>query len=31
VVPGVRLTDVACTAKTLPEFPNLWSSIVGGR
>jgi 3-phosphoshikimate 1-carboxyvinyltransferase len=31
VVPGVRLTDVACTAKTLPEFPSLWSSIVGGR
>jgi 3-phosphoshikimate 1-carboxyvinyltransferase len=29
VVPGVELTDVACTAKTLPEFPALWSSMVG--
>lgn len=27
-VPGVRLTDVACTAKTLPEFPALWSAMV---
>lgn len=26
-VPGVRLTDVACTAKTLPEFPALWESL----
>jgi len=26
-VPGVELTDVACTAKTLPEFPALWSSM----
>jgi 3-phosphoshikimate 1-carboxyvinyltransferase len=29
-VPGVRLTDVACTAKTLPDFPALWTSLVGG-
>jgi 3-phosphoshikimate 1-carboxyvinyltransferase len=28
VVPGVQLTDVACTAKTLPEFPALWSAMV---
>jgi 3-phosphoshikimate 1-carboxyvinyltransferase len=27
-VPGVELTDVACTAKTLPEFPRLWSAMV---
>jgi 3-phosphoshikimate 1-carboxyvinyltransferase len=27
-VPGVELTDVACTAKTLPEFPALWSAMV---
>jgi 3-phosphoshikimate 1-carboxyvinyltransferase len=27
-VPGVRLTDVACTSKTLPEFPALWSAMV---
>lgn len=31
VVPGVRLTDVACTSKTLPEFPALWSSMVTGQ
>lgn len=30
-VPGVQLTDVACTAKTLPEFPALWSAVVAGR
>lgn len=30
VVPGVELTDVACTAKTLPEFPALWSKLVSG-
>jgi 3-phosphoshikimate 1-carboxyvinyltransferase len=29
-VPGVELTDVACTAKTLPEFPGLWSAMVAG-
>jgi 3-phosphoshikimate 1-carboxyvinyltransferase len=29
-VPGVELTDVACTAKTLPQFPALWSAMVTG-
>jgi 3-phosphoshikimate 1-carboxyvinyltransferase len=29
-VPGVRLTDVACTSKTLPQFPALWSAMVTG-
>jgi 3-phosphoshikimate 1-carboxyvinyltransferase len=29
-VPGVELTDVACTAKTLPGFPGLWSAMVNG-
>ncbi|MFF5226243.1 3-phosphoshikimate 1-carboxyvinyltransferase [Dactylosporangium sp. NPDC000521] len=29
-VPGVRLDDVACTAKTLPDFPRLWSTMVHG-
>ena len=29
-VAGVRLDDVACTARTLPEFPRLWSSMVHG-
>jgi 3-phosphoshikimate 1-carboxyvinyltransferase len=29
-VPGVELSDVACTAKTMPEFPELWRSMVEG-
>ena len=29
-VPGVDLTDVACTSKTLPQFPALWSAMVHG-
>lgn len=29
VVPGVELTDVACTSKTMPNFPALWESIAG--
>ncbi|MFG2037282.1 3-phosphoshikimate 1-carboxyvinyltransferase [Dactylosporangium sp. NPDC048998] len=29
-VEGVRLDDVACTAKTLPDFPRLWSTMVHG-
>jgi 3-phosphoshikimate 1-carboxyvinyltransferase len=29
-VPGVHLTDVACTSKTLPQFPALWSAMVQG-
>jgi 3-phosphoshikimate 1-carboxyvinyltransferase len=29
-VPGIRLSDVACTAKTMPGFPALWSGMVGG-
>jgi 3-phosphoshikimate 1-carboxyvinyltransferase len=28
-VPGVVLSDVACTSKTMPEFPALWSRLVG--
>jgi 3-phosphoshikimate 1-carboxyvinyltransferase len=28
-VPGVELSDVACTAKTMPDFPALWSAMVG--
>ncbi|WP_372338886.1 3-phosphoshikimate 1-carboxyvinyltransferase [Actinoplanes sp. RD1] len=27
-VSGVELTDVACTSKTLPEFPELWAGLV---
>ena len=30
LVPDVRLSDVACTAKTMPEFPKLWARMVGG-
>lgn len=29
-VPGVELSDVACTSKTLPEFPELWSAMIAG-
>ncbi len=28
-VPGVALSDVACTAKTMPGFPALWERMVG--
>jgi 3-phosphoshikimate 1-carboxyvinyltransferase len=31
VVPGLELTDVGCTSKTMPEFPALWSAMVGLR
>ena len=27
-VPGVRLTDISCTTKTMPEFPQLWSAMI---
>lgn len=30
-VPGVVLDDIASTAKTLPEFPVLWSDMLAGR
>ena len=29
-VRGVRLSDVACTSKTMPEFPALWTRLVSG-
>ncbi|MFI7601139.1 3-phosphoshikimate 1-carboxyvinyltransferase [Actinoplanes sp. NPDC049681] len=29
-VEGIMLTDVACTSKTLPEFPELWAGLVTG-
>ncbi|MDP9797603.1 3-phosphoshikimate 1-carboxyvinyltransferase [Catenuloplanes nepalensis] len=29
-VPGVELSDVACTSKTLPDFPALWSAMIAG-
>ncbi|WP_204033498.1 3-phosphoshikimate 1-carboxyvinyltransferase [Micromonospora qiuiae] len=30
-VPGIELDDVACTSKTMPEFPTLWSAMVTGK
>jgi 3-phosphoshikimate 1-carboxyvinyltransferase len=27
-VPGVALTDVDCTSKTMPEFPEPWAAMV---
>ena len=29
VTPGVELDDVGCTTKTLPDFPELWSRLLG--
>jgi 3-phosphoshikimate 1-carboxyvinyltransferase len=28
-VPGVQVDDIATTAKTLPDFPQLWTNMVG--
>jgi 3-phosphoshikimate 1-carboxyvinyltransferase len=30
-VEGMELSDVACTSKTLPEFPELWADLVTSR
>lgn len=30
VTPGLELDDVACTTKTLPDFPHLWHSLIKG-
>jgi 3-phosphoshikimate 1-carboxyvinyltransferase len=30
-VEGIELSDVACTSKTLPEFPELWADLVTTR
>ena len=27
-LPGTTLDDVACTAKTLPDFPTLWEAVL---
>ena len=29
-VPGIVLDDVACTSKTMPEFPTLWRDLAEG-
>jgi 3-phosphoshikimate 1-carboxyvinyltransferase len=28
-VPGVEVENVATTAKTLPEFPQMWTAMLG--
>jgi 3-phosphoshikimate 1-carboxyvinyltransferase len=28
-VPGVALSDVGCTSKTMPTFPLLWQELTG--
>jgi 3-phosphoshikimate 1-carboxyvinyltransferase len=28
--PGVEIEDIATTAKTLPQFPQLWQGLVSG-
>jgi 3-phosphoshikimate 1-carboxyvinyltransferase len=30
VVPSVEVDDVACTDKTIPDFPAVWRSLLGG-
>jgi 3-phosphoshikimate 1-carboxyvinyltransferase len=30
VVPGILIEDIATTAKTLPQFPELWATMVAG-
>jgi 3-phosphoshikimate 1-carboxyvinyltransferase len=30
-VPGVEVEDIGTTAKTLPEFPQLWADMLGGQ
>ena len=29
-VPGVEIDDIGTTAKTLPEFPQLWQQMLAG-
>ena len=29
-VPGVRLSDVSCVSKTMPDFADRWAAMVGG-
>jgi len=31
VVDGVLLDDVACTTKTLPDFPGMWQNLIGAQ
>lgn len=27
-IPGIRVDDIACTSKTMPEFPTLWAGML---
>jgi 3-phosphoshikimate 1-carboxyvinyltransferase len=29
VVPGVRVSDIATTGKTVPDFPARWAELLG--
>jgi 3-phosphoshikimate 1-carboxyvinyltransferase len=28
-VPGVEVEDIAATSKTMPDFPQLWNTMLG--
>lgn len=28
-VPGISVIDIACTSKTIPDFPGMWETLVG--
>ncbi|HEX2301437.1 MAG TPA: 3-phosphoshikimate 1-carboxyvinyltransferase, partial [Pseudonocardiaceae bacterium] len=30
VVPGIAVDDITTTAKTMPDFPQLWSAMLAG-
>jgi 3-phosphoshikimate 1-carboxyvinyltransferase len=30
VTPGVRVADIGCTSKTLPDFPGMWAAMLAG-
>jgi 3-phosphoshikimate 1-carboxyvinyltransferase len=30
-VPGVEVEDIGTTAKTLPEFPQMWADMLAGQ
>ena len=29
-IPGIRVRDIGTTAKTLPDFPNMWKRMLAG-
>lgn len=28
-IPGIYIDDIACTSKTMPDFPRLWQTMIG--